>query len=209
MPAGDFPRRPVDLLVLLHGVAAEGSQIAPLGAIWVKRLAGVRFAAPDAPFAWDHGPPGRQWYSLEGVTGESRAARVAAAAGAFDAVVDRAIAEAGTTAARTVLVGFSQGGTMALDAVARGRDFAGLIGLSTRLVTPPSRRLDGFSLRLVHGDADEVIPIGEGERARDAFAAVGAAVDLVRVAGGGHGIGPAAGSAGLAYLRRLVAPATA
>ncbi len=191
--------------MLLHGVAAEGRQIAPLGAIWTKRLEGVGFAAPDAPFAWEHGPPGRQWYSIEGVTGESRAARVAAAASAFDAVVDRAIAAAGTTAARTVLVGFSQGGTMALDAVARGRDFAGMIGLSTRLVSPPTRRLDGFPMRLVHGDADEVIPMREGERARDAFAAMGADVDLVRVAGGGHGIGPAAGSAGLAHLCALIA----
>ena len=198
------PARRVDLVGRRHGVGARGENLAPLGRAWARRFDGVHFTAPDAPFTFDDDPALRQWYSLTGVMPENRAGRVTAAAAAFDAVIDAEIARARTTTERTMLVGFSQGGSMALDAVVRGRGFAGLLALSTRLATAPSRRLDGLPLRVVHGDADGAVPFHEGERIRDAFAAVGARVDLVRIPRGDHGIGPATARAGLAFLREIV-----
>lgn len=192
-----------DLVVLLHGVGSCGADLAPLGDVWSKRLAGVAFAAPDGPFAFDGGAVGRQWFSVLGVTAANRPARIAAAAPTFDAVVDAAVARAGTRVERTVLCGFSQGTIMALDAIARGRHFAGVLGFSGRMATTPAGGLAGLPVRLVHGDADGVIPIAEAESARVRLAAAGARVDLVPIAGGGHGIGPAAASAGLAFLRSL------
>ncbi|MDK9696895.1 MAG: dienelactone hydrolase family protein [Siculibacillus sp.] len=199
MSTPDAARR-VDLVILLHGVGSRGAGLAPIARAWARRLNGVRVVAPDGPFDHDEDRRFRQWYSIVGVTAETRAARVAAAGAAFDAVIDETIAEVGTSAGRTVLAGFSQGGSMALDALRRGRDFAGLLAMATRLAAPLGRRLDGFSARVVHGEADTVIAIDEAERTREALATAGARVDLVRLPGGGHGIDLAVAKAGLAFL---------
>lgn len=195
--------RAVDLLVFLHGVGSSGGDLAPLGQMWAPRL-GVAFAAPDAPHRFDQAAMGRQWFSVLGVTPANRVTRIEAAAGAFDATVDAAIAAAGTTAERTVLVGFSQGTIMALDALVRGRHFAGVLGFSGRLARPPMGSLDGKPILLVHGDADGVIPIAEAISARHILAEAGASVDFARIPGEGHGIGPAAASVGFGFLERLV-----
>ena len=192
---------PFDLVVFLHGVGATGASLDRLGPIWRRRLPGLAFAAPDGPRPFDRGEAGRQWYSVTGISAENRVARVAGAAPAFDAIVDAAMAAQGTATERTVLVGFSQGTIMALDAVARGRRFAGVIGYAGRLVRPPDHRLDGLPIRLVHGEADAVIAVGESEVARERLAAAGAEVDLVRLPGEGHGIGVAASTAGVDFLR--------
>ena len=197
------PPRAVDLLVFLHGVGSRGDDLAPLGRLWEPRL-GVASAAPDAPYAFDQAAVGRQWFSILGVTATNREARVEAAAAGFDATVDAAIDAAGTTAARTVLVGFSQGTIMALDALVRGRHFAGVLGFSGRLARAPSTSLDGRPILLVHGDADGVIPIAEAISARHVLAEAGAVADFARIAGEGHGIGPAAAAVGLGFLERLV-----
>jgi len=204
MPSDPVPPvRPFDLVVLLHGVGASGADLAPLGELWARRLPGVAFAAPDAPQPFDQAAMGRQWFSVLGVTPANRPARVTAAAPAFDAVIDAAIATAGTTAARTVVAGFSQGTIMALDAVARGRRFAGVLGMSGRMATAPIVPLDGLPIRLVHGEGDDVIPIAESQSALERLTAAGAKVDFVRIPRDGHGIGPGAASAGLAFLTGL------
>lgn len=192
--------RRVDLVILLHGIGSRGADLAPIARAWERRLAGVRVVAPDAPFAHDDDPRRRQWYSVAGVTPESRAARVAAAGVAFDAVIEAEIARARTEAARTVLAGFSQGGSMALDALRRGRDVAGLLAMATRLAAPLGRRLDGLAARVVHGEADTVIAFDAAERTREALATAGARADLVRIPGGGHAIDFATAKAGLAFL---------
>lgn len=195
--------RHVDLVILLHGVGSRGADVAPIARAWERRLGGVSVVAPDAPFSHDGDAARRQWYSVAGVTPQTRAERIAAASDVFDAVIEAEIARAGTSATRTVLAGFSQGGSMALDAVGRGRDVAGLLAMATRLATPFGRRLDGLSARVVHGAADTVIAIGEAERTREALTAAGVRVDLVRIPGGGHAIDLATAKAGLAFLKEV------
>ena len=67
------------LALLLHGVGAQGADMGGLAE--ALALPGLAFAAPDAPFPFDAAPgsPGRQWFSVSGVTAANRAARVAAA----------------------------------------------------------------------------------------------------------------------------------
>ena len=202
-PAPAVPARAIDLAIFLHGVGAAGADLAPLAEAW-RRHFGFAVAAPDAPEAFDLAAMGRQWFSVAGVTAANRAERVAAAASAFDAVVDAAIARAGTTAERTLLVGFSQGTIMALDAVARGRGFAAVLGFSGRLARAPGGSLAGVRVGLVHGTADGVIPVGDSAQARDVLAAAGAAVSFVAVPGEGHGIGPGAEVAGRAFVDTVV-----
>ena len=106
------------LIILLHGVGASGASLAPLAEAMAPALPGVAFATPDGVEPFDMGGPGRQWFSVKGVTAENRAARVAAARPAFDATLDRIIAEHGARPEHVALLGFSQGTIMSLDLLA-------------------------------------------------------------------------------------------
>lgn len=196
----------IDLLIFLHGVGASGADLAPLAKLWHDH-GGFAVATPDGPEPFAMAAVGRQWFSIVGVTDANRGERVAAAAASFDAVIDREIAAAGTTAEHTVLVGFSQGTIMALDALVRGRHFAGVVGYSGLLARAPmaAHPLDGAHVLLVHGDADGVIPEERSVAARHALAEAGARADFARIAGGAHGIGPAASAVGYGFVERLVA----
>lgn len=195
--------RRLDLVVFLHGVGARGDDLAELGEVWRADLPGVAFAAPDGPEPFDGAPFGRQWFSILGVTPQNRGARLATAASAFDAVVDLAIARADTTAERTALVGFSQGSIMALDAIGRGRRFAGVVAYSGRLGRPPVGVPSKTPVLLIHGRDDAVIPFGESEIAARVLAAAGVEVGLELRPGLDHGIDDAGVRLGGAFLRRI------
>jgi phospholipase/carboxylesterase len=156
------------LVILLHGVGSSGSDLSPLGTAWRQVLPHTDFAAPDAPFAFDHGP-GHQWFSLDGVTETNRPERLAAARVAFDRMLGDIVAAHGLTGRldRVALVGFSQGSIMALDAVASGRwPVAAIVAFSGRLASPqPLTPSKATRMLLIHGAADPVILAAETDRA--------------------------------------------
>jgi len=80
------------LVVFLHGVGSNGADLAVLGQHWSALLPDVAFAAPDAPFPFEHAM-GYQWFSLTGITPENRPARVRAARDAFDATLQQLMAQ--------------------------------------------------------------------------------------------------------------------
>jgi phospholipase/carboxylesterase len=59
--AGGPPRQ---LIVLLHGVGADGNDLIALAPALAKRLPNAAFVAPDAPEPCDLAPFGCQWFSL-------------------------------------------------------------------------------------------------------------------------------------------------
>ncbi|HEY0274655.1 MAG TPA: prolyl oligopeptidase family serine peptidase [Paenirhodobacter sp.] len=194
------------LVILLHGVGARGADLAGLGPLWQRSLPGTVFAAPDAPFPFDQGGPGRQWFSIRGVTPTNRAERIIAARPAFDALVSQIIADNGFEGRldRVAFVGFSQGSIMALDALATGRWAIGaVLAYSGRLATPaPLRAVVATPALLIHGDADQAIPYEESESAAARLTAAGVHADLVIEPGHYHGISQQGALRGAAFLAR-------
>jgi phospholipase/carboxylesterase len=189
------------LVILLHGVGANGLSIASL-AEHLGLSAAMAVAAPDAPFAFDPAPhgPGRQWFSVAGVTPENRPARVAAARAPFDAVLAGIIADHGLSDAldRVALVGFSQGSIMALDAVATGRWPVGLlVAFSGRFVGPAPAVPPKTPILIAHGRADTAIPLAEGYHAHDCLPEAEFIVE--------NNVGHAPGPQGMARARVLLA----
>ncbi|QCR38487.1 alpha/beta hydrolase [Nissabacter sp. SGAir0207] len=179
------------LVIFLHGVGSRGSDLAILASFWQRILPAARFALPDAPFPFDGGGNGFQWFSINGVTPENRPARLAAARESFDAALSAIVSQHGFTDRldRVALVGFSQGSIMALDAVASGRwPVAAVVAFSGRLASPPPFTPTDSPLLLIHGTADAVIPWQESERASEALKAAGMAVQTHFLPGVGHTI---------------------
>ncbi len=140
---------PIKRIVFLHGVGGSGASMRPL----VDQLGiAVEAHCPDGPHAFDMGP-GRQWFSVKGVTEANRPARVAEALPTFNEII-----EAFGDPRESLLIGFSQGAIMALHAVAEGLPVAGVIALSGRLAGPVAARTGWPPVALLHGTADPVMP---------------------------------------------------
>ena len=166
-------------VIFLHGVGSSGAAMRPL-ADQLSLMVEAHF--PDGPQSFDIGP-GRQWFSIKGVPGLTRPARIAEALPAFTRIID-AFGEPRDT----LLVGFSQGAIMALHAVAAGLPFAGVFALSGRLAGPVATRQDWPPITLLHGTADRVMP-SDVARATEAWLrAAGAAPHLRLFDGLGHGV---------------------
>src|SRR5579875_2713648 len=76
--AGGKPRR---LVLLLHGLGADGNDLIGLAPHWSPLLPEAEFLSPNAPFPCDFAPYGYQWYSVQDRSPDMQLAGVRAAAG--------------------------------------------------------------------------------------------------------------------------------
>jgi phospholipase/carboxylesterase len=168
------PRVPSErppLLVLLHGVGADEHDLLPLAPHLDPRLLVVSLRAPR-----EYPVMGYSWFDIDWSTlppafdlaqaEESRAA--------LCALVPELAKRHGTDPARTFLLGFSQGGAMALAvALTRPELLRGLVVHSGRLIpslrdrAAPAAALGKLEALVVHGVEDPVLPIERGREIRE------------------------------------------
>lgn len=203
-PLSGNPAR--QLVVLLHGVGADGSDLAELIPFMAPALPDAAFIAPDGPQPCDLAPFGRQWFSLADRSAPALAAGVREAATVLDAFLDQQLARFGLTEAELALVGFSQGTMTALQvAPRRQRAAAAVIGFSGAVIAPETLAAELHArprVLLVHGDTDDVVNPACLPQAEQALSAVGLPVLAEVRPGLGHSIdGPGLGLA-VAFLRQ-------
>ena len=172
-------------VVMLHGRGASAASI--LGLAPALAADGVAFLAPQAG--------GSTWYPfpfmhplVDNEPGISSAM----------ATIDRVLARttgAGLPAARTLLLGFSQGACLATEYVAHhARRYGGVAGLSGGLIGPPGTprdyggSLEGTPVFLGCSDEDAHIPAARVRETADTFSRLGGLVTLRLYAGMGHAI---------------------
>lgn len=169
------------VVILLHGVGSNGKDLSALGEFWKPTLPDTLFLSPDAPFHFDQGGEGFQWFSLTGVTTENRPQRIVEARKSFDETMSRIFSVQGIdpNKDKVVFVGFSQGSIMSLDALVSGRyPLAGIVAFSGRLSSPqPFEKSYDTPVFLVHGKNDAVIPWSESEKAKVQLMDLGFAVE--------------------------------
>ncbi|MBE5253654.1 MAG: prolyl oligopeptidase family serine peptidase [Enterobacterales bacterium endosymbiont of Blomia tropicalis] len=195
------------LVIFLHGVGSNGDDLAPIGRHWSSFLPDVAFASPDAPYAFEQGF-GYQWFSLTGVTAKNRPARVRAARDAFDATISAIMAQNGMADRweNVMLVGFSQGSIMALDALASGRHpLAGVVAFSGRLAFDGPLTPQAYTpVLLIHGRADEVIPWRESESATERLKSAGIATETRFEPNTGHTISAQGAMDAVAFIAQCL-----
>ena len=207
--SGGDPRQ---LVILLHGLGADGNDLIGLASYWARLLPDAEFLSPNAPFPCDMAPYGFQWFSAQDQTREARLAGVRAAAPILDAFIDEALAARGLGADRLVLVGFSQGTMMSLFVgLRRDTPVAGIIGFSGRLIAPellPNELRSRPRVLLVHGTEDPLVPYRELAGARQALETAGVPVETLTCPGIGHSIDEAGLRRGGAFLSEALTGAT-
>lgn len=201
--------KPKQLVVLLHGVGADGNDLIGLAPYWAPALPDAEFVSPDAPFPCDMAPYGRQWFSLQDRSADAILGGVRAAAPILDAFLDDALAQRGLDASKLALVGFSQGTMMSLYVgPRRTKTLAGIVGYSGALIGADTLAQDIRSrppVLLVHGDADQVVPPQAFPLAVAGLKAAGVSVEELICPGVGHSIDEPGLRRGGAFLRRVLA----
>ena len=193
------------LVVLCHGVGADGRDLIGLAPHLGGGLPGTAFAAPDAPEPYDDAPSGRQWWSIGNRDPARMAAGAAAARPLLDAFIDAELARLGLPATAYAMAGFSQGAMMVLYAgLRRAAAPKAILAYSGALIAPDdlAQRANDAPVLLVHGEADTVVPPIRSRDAERALRAAGVPVQAVFTPGLGHGIDEAGLAKGVAALRR-------
>jgi phospholipase/carboxylesterase len=196
--------RPDSIVVLLHGLGADGNDLISLAPVFARALPLTAFVSPHAPFPCDMAPYGRQWFSLLDRDPARVLAGVRAAAPILTACLDAELARAKLPPERLALLGFSQGTMMSLH-VAPRRDVAigGVAGYSGALVGAELLASEIQSrppVLLVHGDADEIVPFQAMAAAARALGANGISVETVACPDLPHSIDEDGVAAGLEFL---------
>jgi phospholipase/carboxylesterase len=201
-------KRPSRLVILLHGLGADGNDLIGLAPYWAPLLPEAEFLSPNAPFPCDMAPYGYQWFSSQDRSDEARLAGVRAAAPILDAFIDEALEERGLEDRDLTLVGFSQGTMMALFVgLRREQPVAGIVGFSGRLIAPELLETELRArppVLLVHGTEDPLVPYSSLAEAKSALDGLGVPVDTLTCPRIGHSIDENGLRRGAAFLKEVL-----
>ncbi|MBN8997972.1 MAG: dienelactone hydrolase family protein [Rhizobiales bacterium] len=209
-PLSGGPAR--QLVVLLHGVGADGNDLIEIGRAFAPVFPDAAFAAPNAPDPCDWDASRYQWFRLAVRDPHEYRLGAAAAAPKLDAFLDTELARHGLDDAQLALVGFSQGTMMALQVgPRRARAMAAIVGYSGR-IAGAERIADETVSRppvlLVHGTLDEVIPVGAMAETARALRSAGFSVETIERPGLSHAIDTIGLREGARFLQRAFGTAS-
>ncbi len=182
------------LVILFHGYGSNGADLAGLAQAWAPHFPDVAWASPDAPEPVPGAPGGYQWFPISRLDPEAMESGVRGAYPTAEQFVKSELNRWNLTPADLVLVGFSQGTMMALHTGLR-REIApaGILGYSGAL-PGPERLKEEMACKppilLIHGDRDDVLPVGMTLMAAQGLAAAGHGAEFHISQGIPHSIGP-------------------
>ena len=184
--------KPKQLVILCHGLGADGNDLIGLAPHYAKVLPNAIFVSPNAPFQCDMSPFGYQWFSLQERTEEAMLAGAQKAQPILDAFIDQQLAKYKLTERNLALVGFSQGTMVSIFTVPRRKiPVAGVVAYSGRLI---GNDLMAQEIRcnppmvMINGDQDELVPVTLQPAAVDTLRALGVKIEGHIRPGLGHSI---------------------
>jgi phospholipase/carboxylesterase len=182
------------LVIFCHGYGADGNDLIGLGRHWQRLLPTAAFASPHAPERCAMSPMGYQWFGITRMQPDEMLRGVERAAPVLNAFIDAELARLGLDGSRLALVGFSQGTMMSLHVgLRRAASPVAIVGFSGALPGPerlPAEIVSRPPVLLVHGDADDMIPVQALHVAANGLGAAGVSVRWHVSRGVGHGIAP-------------------
>jgi len=196
---------PKQLVVLCHGLGADGHDLIDLAPTWSHALPDALFVSVDAPFPHESGF-GRQWWSVADRTPSVMEQGVRRAASYLNAFIDAELARLALPPDAYALMGFSQGAMTALfTGLRRAAAPRAILAFSGALLAPESLAAELANrapVLLVHGEADDVVPVQRSREAEEALRAAGVPVQTAYVPRLGHGIDDTGLAMGALALQR-------
>jgi phospholipase/carboxylesterase len=196
---------PRQLVVLSHGLGADAYDLIDLAPSWQHACPDALFASVHAPFQHDSGF-GRQWWSVADRSPPVMEAGARTAAAYLHGFIDAELSRLGLPAEAYAMMGFSQGAMISLFTGLR-RTVAprAILAFSGALIAPETLQAEMKNrapVLLVHGEADEAVPVSRSHDAEAALVAAGVPVVAHYVPRLGHGIDDTGISLGALALQR-------
>lgn len=205
---GPEPGKARSMVIFVHGYGANGADLLGLADPLAPHLPDTVFYSPDAPEPCAGSPGGFQWFPipwLDGSSEEDARTSMGHAVQALNDFIDEKVKIEGLSSDSIALFGFSQGSMMSLHiAPRRAEPMAGVVAFSGRLLEPETLATEARvkpPVLLVHGDADEVVPFADMDRAGNALVTAGFETYAHVMKGTGHGIAPDGLQVALAFLK--------
>jgi phospholipase/carboxylesterase len=188
---GPVPLQPArHLFVFLHASGADARSMIPAAFKYQGRFPSAALVVPSGFSLYRKTPESKQWFSTKDLSTENHMDRVSAILPRIEQLVRREQTNHRVPSERTVLIGYSQGGTVALEAVKATPDLAGaVVAYSARFAQLPKAgtRMDS-RIHLVHGGYDSVVSRVYAERAARALAGLHVPVTLDIIEDLGHAL---------------------
>lgn len=184
--------QPKNMVILLHGVGANGDDLIALAEHWQPYMPDTVFLSPNAPFPYDMAPVGYQWFSLQSRDFDFIKKGVDAARVYLNNYIDAKLAEYNVEEENLLIVGFSQGTMMALyEMPRREKRCAGILGYSGMSVDDGRLKEEmnhKMPICLIHGEQDEVVPYQAMIGTHEFLTMVGFEVEMLSCPNLGHSI---------------------
>ena len=170
-----------NIVIMLHGVGSNGQDLISLAPYLGKYVPNTVFISPDAPFACDMVPAGYpnayQWFSLQDRDPKVLLDGVNEAFPHVEHFIEAQLERYNLSADKLALLGFSQGTMTSLHTAPRLKDkIAGVLGYSGALLWDKNSKLDDLHkmpVHLIHGEADDVLPVSMWKDAKDTLISKG------------------------------------
>lgn len=201
------------LVVMLHGVGSNGQDLISLAPLMAPKLPGVKFVSPDAPFACDMVPQGYpdsyQWFSLQSRDPQDLLTGVQNAFPLVEDFLEGLTQRFNVPYSKLVLLGFSQGTMTSLYTAPRLKEsIAGVLGYSGALIWEKETKKEDLKympIRLIHGQADDVVPPKSWGAATETLKEYGYDVDGHITPRLTHSIDQKGIDSGLSFLKKVLA----
>ncbi|OUD10899.1 phospholipase [Marivivens niveibacter] len=196
-------------VIFLHGYGANGADLLGIADVLGEHMPDTLFIAPDAPENCAGSPMGYQWFPIPWIDGSSEEESregLYRAADDLNSFLDGVMVDEDLLPEQVMLFGFSQGTMMSLHVAPRREDpVAGIVAFSGRLLEPELLEDEAQSkppVLLVHGDADDVVPVQSLPQAAETLQNAGWKEVFAHIMKGtGHGIDNDGLSVALAFMR--------
>jgi len=201
---------PRQLVVLCHGVGADAHDLIDLAPSWAHALPDAVFCSVNALERHVSGF-GRWWWDIGDRSPAWTEAGVRRAAAALSAFVPKEVKRYGLQGADFALMGFSQGAmTVLFSGLRMTPGPRAILAFSGALVAPEklaAEMTNRAPVLIVHGEADDVVPVTRSRDAEAVLLAAGVPVEATYVPRLGHGIDDTGIAMGALALQRAFAGA--
>lgn len=201
--------KPKSIVIMLHGLGANGADLIDLARYWEDSLPDTVFVSPDAPFPCDMAPVGFQWFSLQDRNPEVMLEGIKIAEPILNDFISKTLERYDLRDEKLALLGFSQGTMMSLYAgPRRAKRIAGVLGYSGALIGGEGlaeAAIHKIPVRLIHGDIDFVVPVQAYQMAKAALELAGFDVSGGVTRGLAHSIDEDGIGSGGEFLKAVLA----
>ena len=193
-------------VILLHGYGGDGTDISILSLNWKRFLKNTVFLCPNGYQKCDINPAGYQWFDLskdddEYILNESKKAELV-----LNKFNNEVKMKYNLPSNKIVLSGFSQGCMMVINlGLISEEKFNCIVGFSGKVIDKKDlgeRKKNSPNMLLVHGDADEVVPVSNILEAKDFLIRNNINVNTQIIKNCGHNIPVEASSLALNYIKK-------